>query len=82
MPGGSKTAATLLLAGLVLGVLLATRHEIFPPVEKPVALSASPLGSWPGADHYLEACFPISATVAAGARSGETCGVDDLSFTP
>jgi hypothetical protein len=42
MPGGSKTAATLLLAGLVLGVLLATRHEIFPPVEKPVALSAHP----------------------------------------
>ena len=45
MPGGGKIAAILLLAGLVLGVLLATRHEIFPPVEKPVALSAPPAAS-------------------------------------
>lgn len=42
MPVGGKTAATLLLAGLVLGVLLAKRHEIFPTVRKPAAFSAAP----------------------------------------
>lgn len=52
MPIGGKTAATVLLAGLVLGVLLTKRHEIFPLVQPatsaaaPAALSKHTVSSW------------------------------------
>jgi hypothetical protein len=42
MPLGGKTAATVLLAGLVLGVLLTKRHEIVPPTRTPASSSAAP----------------------------------------
>jgi len=42
MPLGGKTATTLLLTGLVLGMLLAHRHVTFSTVRKPAAFSAEP----------------------------------------
>jgi len=42
MPIGGKTAATVVLAGLVLGVLLAKRHEIVAPVRTPATSAAAP----------------------------------------
>lgn len=42
MPIGGKTAATLVVAGLVLGVLLTKRHEIVAPVRTPATSAAAP----------------------------------------
>jgi len=42
MPIGGKTAATVVVAGLVLGVLLARRHEIVPPARTPATSAAAP----------------------------------------
>ena len=42
MPIGGKTAATVLLVGLVLGVLLSKRHEIPLPVRTPARSAAVP----------------------------------------
>src|SRR5215470_12161381 len=63
---GGKTAAVILLAGLGLGLLLANRHELFPPSRPPGPSPAAPAA----AKHAVAPWLKVRGLRIAGTDGG------------